>query len=630
MKETRAFSALLVAGLVLGLAGPASAVTVHHDWNLTGVKYRELGDNTSYNRWSANWDNATNWTPNFTAPGGAADTFYIAGINATDCITMPVLANNASRTFGGVQVKNGFIYLGGKGSYSDAQPYNIYYFKQTEGGTGSFELYGTGSIAGANADIDWQAVGYGINPPNMEWHFDNSFILKGNVGNISALGKSKFYFHGTGQYTPFWGNSATASYILDNLIICEGANVQIIDGRGTRYNNPHEAIWVGGTLSSGAGTYPMIGTVMQNSNTFIPLYVKPGVGNTDNLDVDHHGKAGIGGYITNATRLRDVQLRWCDYGGTGTATTRLKSNLRVRNMLVDTWHDGQTGTTCILDFYDLPNTTQYNLTVDCDVTLGMGTTNVHRGVIKVRDGTLDVGGNMIAKKGKPTWSSYLTAASGTIKVAGNFTVENGTDSVLNGWDLGTSTFIFNGAAASTQTISLQNQKGYGLSFYNVKVQRGASGKLFLDDNMVVRGSFRVESGVFQSDNTLAAPSWLIFKNGDNSLLGAKDIYNWNDCSTKAGIGSVLVAQGSPGSGVKLLTDLMMDNLNMQQYCTLYLNGHTLGIRTGKWSLVSSDIGSMPWKQGTIYGSIIPEPQTLLLVGTGVLGVLGYIRRRRMK
>jgi len=27
---------------------------------------------------------------------------------------------------------------------------------------------------------------------------------------------------------------------------------------------------------------------------------------------------------------------------------------------------------------------------------------------------------------------------------------------------------------------------------------------------------------------------------------------------------------------------------------------------------------------------IPEPETLLLVGTGILGVLGYIRRRRIK
>jgi len=627
MRTVRVLSVLFAAGLVFALAGGAGAVTTPHTWNLTGVKYRELGDNTSLNRWSANWDNATNWTPNFTAPGGAADTFYIAGINATDCITMPVLANNGSRTFGGVQVKNGFIYLGGKGSYSDPQPYNIYYFKQTEGGTGSFELYGTGSLTGANADIDWQAAGYGTNPPNMEWHFDNSFIVKGNVGNVYAFGKTKFHFWGTGKYTPIWGNSGASGNILDNLVIHEGANVEIIDGRGTRYNNPHEAIWVGGTLRSGTGTYPMIGTVMQNSNTFIPLYVVPGVGNTDNLDVDHHGKNGITGYMTNATRLRDVRVRWCEYGGTGTTTTRLKSNLRVRNMLVDTWNEGQTGTTCILDFYDLPNTTQYNLTVDCDVTLGMGGTNVHKGVIKVRDGTLDVGRNLIAKKGKPTWSSYLTAAGGTIKVAGNFTVENSTDSVLNGWDLGTSTFIFNGTAASTQTISLQNQKGTGLSFFDVKVQRGASGKLFLDDNMVIRGSFRVESGVFESDNNPAAPSWLIFKNGDNSETGAKQIY---DVTSLANIGNVLIAQGSPGSGVKLLADLTMDNLDMQQYCTLYLNDHRLVIKDDA-DLYSENISQMAWKQGTIFGTqVIPEPHTLLLVGTGVLGVLGYIRRRRMK
>jgi hypothetical protein len=30
------------------------------------------------------------------------------------------------------------------------------------------------------------------------------------------------------------------------------------------------------------------------------------------------------------------------------------------------------------------------------------------------------------------------------------------------------------------------------------------------------------------------------------------------------------------------------------------------------------------------GGEIPEPGTLLLLGTGVLGVLGYMRRRRMQ
>jgi hypothetical protein len=255
----------------------------------------------------------------------------------------------------------------------------------------------------------------------------------------------------------------------------------------------------------------------------------------------------------------------------------------------------------------------------------------------------EIDGNFLIQTARSAdqWrGSYVTADSGgLIKVGGNLTVDNGTASAATGWNLANgSTFTFDGVA--NQTVALRNQKGDGLSFFDVHVANTGSpgsNKVILDDNMVIRGSFYIDSGVW-SPNVM---KYLVFKGltGDNADL-AQSISAYNGASTDL---KYVYIKGGSVSAVKLLNDLTIatgDNvlsqgdLKMDLNCLLFLNDHTL---TAEGQTITPTSGSQLWNGrsatqwggGWIVGNPIPEPETLLLVGTGILGLLGYLRRRRM-
>jgi len=259
--------------------------------------------------------------------------------------------------------------------------------------------------------------------------------------------------------------------------------------------------------------------------------------------------------------------------------------------------------------------------VDCNVVVGFFYNDTHAtranapdGSIKFESSTIKVGNN---------WSVYRVTQPTGWFYDNDFTITN--------WDTGTSTVIFDGNGGSgTQTIRSQGTWFNNLTVNTlgtVKLLDSATPSIAAAGNMILKGNFRIEAGTFDPNKRT-----ITFKGGDNSETGAQQIYDFNNSYTSASIGDVFVTQGSGGSAIKLLTNLMMDNLDLGPLCAVYLNGWRLGVKDD-YTFVSSEITSMTWDQGTVFGTqepVIPEPGTLLLLGTGILGLLGYIRRRRMK
>jgi hypothetical protein len=234
-------------------------------------------------------------------------------------------------------------------------------------------------------------------------------------------------------------------------------------------------------------------------------------------------------------------------------------------------------------------------------------------------------------------AQYVFAAnSSQITVKGNSSFDN------NLWILGgTSTWRFGGNVnfmpafifdntnmRSTKVIfdgagtgKAQNVATRSLVLGNVSVNNpggtvtlgGAAG-----DQLMLVGNFSVDCGTLAT-----AGHYIYFLGGKNTQATAENL-----TMASGSLDKVWVAAGSP-TFIQLQTNVTINStLRIDNGCAVVLNNHTLTLTGVPITTTQAyDLGMIYKSWADV--SAIPEPGTCLLIGTGAIGLLGWMRRRKI-
>ena len=613
----------VVAAVVLCLAG--SVYGTDYYWAGTGTNY----SSTSY------WDCATNWR-------------YVDNEIATDYPRLSTdralftwsTATRRARLVDALNITVGEIIFGTYGGFAWSGADNVRInLSSASGYSGAFDAY--------NGDT------YGVGTNNIVTMDGNFLYTGGGTRNVTMVmtGVNKYY-----RETPNTNRAKDFNLIIDGGVIYDN-----LPGSPNHFNIRSLTIMNNGTFAAGA-TYGASDYFLDIRRT---LTVEPGskvLGSIrfQNMDRDnntwfYYTVPGIsyGRDLRFATSYAGKTAADGDYANANRTDSWVQRNITGGDMTVgrDLIFEQQSGFYArsyryVLDTRDNDTGVSRNVAIRRNLSMGGQDSALAGYLFRLNDSVVDVdcdvlvgGVNVRANSNTGNGCSALDLGTATLRVGGNFQVNrrfntttktyDPTRYIESAWNPGTSTVIFDGnGTVKTQTLYPDN-----VPFYNVFINtpgivqmNTGTGVRDMQDRLLIKGSFEVQAGTFYQANKP------ITFNGDCHTLevhaGAIVQGTVGTTKTNGVFDNIVLA---PDAVLLLGSDIAIsstDNLVMGSGSKLYLCGFTLAADGEVYD------GTLPqtWTNdgGTIYGTLaIPEPGTLLLIGTGALGALGWVRRKRM-